>query len=156
MPTIRGIGNWIITNKPDKWGKWTASVDVGEDFITLLKEGQVKSQIQDINHDKETEVHHPDAKFKFTFKRPAKRKDGSDNTPVVVVDSQKNPMPGVMVGNGSEVVVQYSVYDYNDSGTPRKAFILEKVQVLKLVPYEAPDEFKEESGGFVVDNTGVI
>jgi hypothetical protein len=128
VPTIRGISNWAFVHKPDKFKNYTISVDVDDSFIEVLKTGKVKAKLEEIDPDKASEVHDPSKSFKFNFRRSLERKDGSENPPPQVVDSKKQPIPPTtLIGNGSEVVVQYSTYEYPDSGEVRTAIVLDAV-----------------------------
>lgn len=158
MPTVRGIANWAFTSRPDNYEHYTVTLDVDDDFIGVLRENKVKSQVKEIEHDKDKEVHDADKTYQFKFLRYATRKDGQTNPPPAVVDSKRNPLPGdLLIGNGSEVVVQYSFVGYDDSGTARKRIVLDAVQVLNLVPYASSPklEFGEETG-YSADEDGVI
>jgi len=158
MPTVRGIANWAFTSKPDNYEHYTVTLDVNEDFIGVLRENKVKAQVKEIDHGKDKEAHNADLIYSFKFLRYATSRDGQPNPPPEVVDSKRNPLPdGLLIGNGSEVIVQYSLIDYNDSGTPRKRIALDAVQVLNLVPYNSSKslEFGEEQG-YSADEDGII
>jgi hypothetical protein len=154
MPTVRGIANWAFTNRPDNYEHYTITLDVDEDFISVLRDNKVKAQVKEIEHDKEKEVHDADKTYQFKFTR----KDGTPIPPPTVVDSKRNPLPdGLLIGNGSDVIVQYGLIPYDDSGTKRKRIELDAVQVLNLVPYKSDRklEFGDEDG-YSADETGVI
>lgn len=158
MPTARGIVNWAFTHRPDNYEHYTATLDVDENFIGVLRENLVKAQVKEIDHGKEKEVHDADRTYQFKFIRYAIKKDGTPNPTVQVVDSKRNPMPdGLLIGNGSEVIVQYGLIPYDDSGTKRKRIALDAIQVLNLVPYASNQklEFGEEEG-YSADEEGII
>jgi len=158
MPTARGIANWAFTTRPDNYEHYTVTLDVDEDFIGVLRDNKVKSQVKEIEHDKEKEVHDANKTYQFKFLRYETRKDGTPIPPPQCVDSKRNPLPdGLLIGNGSEVIVQYSFVGYDDSGTARKRIVLDAVQVLNLVPYENTQklEFGEETG-YSADEEGII
>jgi hypothetical protein len=78
------------------------------------------------------------------FLRKAKLKDGSFNTPPIIIDSQKNVLSETNIGNGSLVNVAYSKYEYEFLKYKGVAADLLSVQVLDLVPYDAynPSEWE--------------
>jgi hypothetical protein len=156
MPVIKNaIVNWVFTQRTDKYGNYTCAADVDESFVEVLKAGKVKQRIEDIDHAREGETHDPNKQFKFNFKRKSVRGDGVQQAPPEVIDAKKNPMPGVLIGNGSRCNIQYSTYPYGDEG--RSAIVLDKIQVIELVEYKRTekDELDEEEG-YTADTTGAI
>lgn len=153
MPVINGKANWAFLSRLDSYGNYTITVDVPEDFINVLKDGKVKAKVDDIDHEKEGEVHDADKKFKFNFRRKGER--GAPE----VYDSQMNPFPAkTLIGNGSTVNVQYSTYEYPDGGSMRTAIGLEMIQIMDLIPYVrvSKPEFGKSEGGYVAPKDGVI
>jgi|3_EtaG_2_1085321.scaffolds.fasta_scaffold00183_26 hypothetical protein len=69
---------------------------------------------------------------------------GNKNKEPKLVDAHKNPID-VQVGNGSNVVVQYSEYAGTNTFGPYKGLDLRAVQVLDLVEYGGADgdEFED-------------
>jgi len=158
MPVAKGIVNWAFTHRPDNYEHYTATLDVDEEFINVLRENKVKAQVKEIDHDKEKETHDVDKNYQFKFIRYANQRNGTPNPPPAVVDSKRNPLPdGLLIGNGSEVIVQYGLVPYDDSGTKRQRIVLDAVQVLNLVPYASNQklEFGEEDG-YSADEEGII
>jgi hypothetical protein len=75
-----------------------------------------------------------------TIKRKVEGKNGV-NQPPVVMDAHKRPLPeGVLVGNGSDVNVQYKPYEWTWKGNAGIGADLRKIQVVNLVPYEEEDD----------------
>lgn len=93
------------------------------------------------------------------FKRAVDRKDGGKNEAPVVVDADKNDF-NQLIGNGSDVVVQFHIWETtNRYGTFRGAD-LQGVQVVNHVPVEGarvPDgaEFDAVDGDDLIDDTPV-
>ena len=158
MPIVRGIVNWAFTHRPDNYEHYTATLDVDDTFINVLRENKVKAQVKEIEHGKEKEAHDADKNYQFKFISYATKRDGSPNPAPRVVDAKRNPLPdGLLIGNGSEVIVQYALIPYDDSGTKRKRISLDAIQVLNLVPYASNQklEFGEEEG-YSADEEGII
>ena len=72
-----------------------------------------------------------------TVKRKVRRVDGDKNKQPEVIDSDKKDMSNTMIGNGSEVSVLYSTYEWAFRGRSGVSADLRAVQVLELVPYDA-------------------
>ena len=72
------------------------------------------------------------------------------NTPVRVVDAQKNPIPETtLIGNGSKVNVLFDTYDYDVAGNKGVGSALKAVQVIDLVSYkEELGDLPKVKGGF--------
>jgi len=73
----------------------------------------------------------------FRFKRRAKKADGTDNNPPVVVDKARKPFTS-MIGNGSLCNIQYNFVKY-DKFSGGVFAELKGVQVVDLVPYGVAD-----------------
>lgn len=84
------------------------------------------------------------------FKRTTISKRGNEVPPPVVVDAKKKPWnKEVLIGNGSKVKVGFSYFGWERNGRCGIGLDLAAVQVIDLVPYEAPDPtggFGEEEG----------
>ena len=89
-------------------------------------------------------VKEKDGMFTVSLKRKAVKSDGSDNTPVRVVDSNLNPINGSNIGNGSVGNVIVFQYPYETAGRKGVASSLSGVQVTSLV------EYTPGTGGFEV------
>ena len=70
-----------------------------------------------------------------------------------VVDAQKRNMIGTLIGNGSEVNVLYTTYEWEFKGRSGISADLRAVQVTNLVPYnvdaDADEAFEVVADGFV-------
>ena len=103
-------------------------------------------------------VKEKDGKFIVSLKRKAVKSDGSNNTPVRVVDSKLNEINGSTIGNGSVGNVIVFQYPYETAGRSGIASSLSGVQVTSLMEYtpgtggftaiEASDEPVEEAPVF--------
>lgn len=83
-------------------------------------------------------VKEKDGKFVVSLKRKAKKKDGSDNGKVRVVDAKLQPMENTrIIGNGSIGNVIVWQYPYSAMGRDGVAGSLTAVQVTELKKYEA-------------------
>lgn len=84
----------------------------------------------------------------FRFWSSGFDKHGKKNKPIKVVDSRKQRFTDE-IGNGSEVLVQYQPFEYNNM---QKGVMgaLEQVMIIKLIPRVA-DEFEVEENGYVAE-----
>jgi len=81
------------------------------------------------------------------FRRSVTRVSGEINKPPVCVDASRNPQTD-LIGNGSDVNVQFSVFEWSNKFGSGTGVDLQGVQVLTLVEYVGGDgsEFDDESG----------
>lgn len=127
MAVVNGIAYWASVQKPNTKFEpvWSVDLEVSpEDGEKLDSLGIPKNK---------------DGRYKF--KRKVKGKNG-DNSPPVVVDSNGTPFSD-LIGNGSEVMVQYKKYNWEFSGKKGVGADLQALMVKELVPYgEGGLEFK--------------
>lgn len=92
----------------------------------------------------------------FTFKRKTVKADGSENSPLPVVDAKTNYIPKtILIGNGSDVIVSINPFSaLTKTGLVHTANLL-AVQVLDLVPYtsKAKGHNFTQKEGFTVDTS---
>jgi hypothetical protein len=92
-----------------------------------------------------------------TIKRRVRRKDGGMNKAPEVKDAQKRTMINTLIGNGSEVNVLYSTYEWEFKGRSGVSADLRAIQVTNLVPYntdaDADEAFEVVPDGFVSDES---
>lgn len=92
----------------------------------------------------------PDGLTVVRFKRNTISKKGNQVPPPVIVDAKKRPWDRqLLIGNGSKIKIGFSYYGWERKGQFGISLDLAAVQVLDLVPYEAPDPtgvFAEEDG----------
>ena len=160
MATLRGIANWARIHTPDKFDNYSILVDVPDDFPKLLKAQKVQSQCSAVDDTKDSETHGDKAVFAFNFKKSKFTRAGAEVPGPSIVDSKTNPIPPTtLVGNGSEVIVQYHTYPYGDEGKHR--LVLDAVQVVNLVKFEGTalkpvaNEFAPVEG-YTADESGSI
>lgn len=151
MALIRGKAYWAkIVGKPtpgyDK-SKLEWSFDLSIDDETrkqLIKEG-VGDRIKNKGDERGDFI---------TFKRPAKRQDGTDSKPIKVVDHHGNAWDRRLIGNGSTLNVKFLINEYNAGPRViRKPAVL-AVQVWDYVEYEGKNNNNFEDD-FPVKDSGV-
>jgi hypothetical protein len=80
------------------------------------------------------------------IRQKVSRRDGTENSPPIILDAQKNPMTK-LIGNGSIVNVQYTPFEWSMNGKSGVSPLLKKVQVVNLVPYG--EDFDVIEGGYI-------
>lgn len=92
----------------------------------------------------------PDGKTTVRFKRNTVSKKGNAVPAPVIVDAKKKPWNReLLIGNGSQVKVAFTYFGWERKGRYGISLDLAGLQVIDLVPYEAPDPtgaFAEEDG----------
>ena len=120
---VRGIAKWASVQAPNTTFEPEYSIDLevsDQDAQTLRGQNLV--------------VKEKDGKNVIKFKRKVTRSDGEENPKPKVVDADAMPF-GELIGNGSEVNVQYRTYDWTWAGKSGVSADLVGVQVLKHVAY---------------------
>tara|TARA_R100001082_G_scaffold38142_2_gene20123 strand:+ start:1348 stop:1833 length:486 start_codon:yes stop_codon:yes gene_type:complete len=147
MSVVKGNAYWASITSPnttfDSDGVW--SIDVGN---------LDKKNIEIAKADGLSIKNKGDDRGDFvTVKRKVRRKDGNMNKAPEVVDAQKRNMIGTLIGNGSEVNVLYTTYEWEFKGRSGISADLRAVQVTNLVPYnvdaDADEAFEVVADGFV-------
>ena len=120
---------------------WDTQVVTSDmDTVKQLMDAGVKMKKQD------------DGTFKANVKRNVMNRKGEKNTPVTIVDSNKQPIPeGTTVGNGTIANLKLFSYDWSVGGKSGTSAMLSAVQVMKLVEYNGGDttDFDvEDASGF--------
>lgn len=120
-----------------KFKKLMADNNIPEQILNVEK-GEMESRLRS----------NGDGTYSVSIKRPAVSQKGNTAT-ITVVDAQNNVIPkNVLIGNGSKAIVEMFAYE----GMKGKGVLrLSGVQVLDLVPYAAPSNFKKQSSGFNVN-----
>lgn len=72
----------------------------------------------------------------LNFIRPTLKRNGQPTQPVTVVDENGNPTDS-LVGNGSEALVQVTLFPYDNKFGQGMSARLDGLQILKLVPYKS-------------------
>lgn len=124
---VRGIAMWASVQTPNTTFDPVYSIDliVDEDKADKLKELGLK-------------VKKTEDGLVCKFKRKQFRFDGTENAKPVIVDAKKEPFNG-LIGNGSEVIVQFSTYEWTNKFGSGIASDLQGVQIVNLVSYKAAD-----------------
>lgn len=133
----RGIAMWARVKDPDVRYEpcWKIDVLLEEPEAKRLKAAGIKVKRND------------DDVFVLKVKRlVTKRKGTGNNPPPEVVDKQDKPFD-TLIGNGSEVIVQFGVYTWKNTFGSGTGLDLQKIQVVNLVPY---------AGSTNVEDTEVI
>jgi hypothetical protein len=153
MAVISGKAYWASVTNPnttfDADGVWT--IDVGN---------LDKKAIEQIKADGLTIKNKGDDRGDFvTIKRKVRRKDGQMNRAPELVDAQKRVMPSTLIGNGSDVNVLYSTYDWEFKGRKGTSADLKSVQIANLVPYKDAsdgDDFEVVKDGYTADEASSV
>ncbi len=144
---ISGKAYWASIATPnttfDPDGVWT--VDVGN---------LDKTSIDQLKEDGLTVKNKVDDRGDFvTIKRKVRRKDGQMNRTPDLVDAKKRQMSNTMIGNGSDVNVLYSTYDWEFKGRKGTSADLKSIQVTNLIPYSSGvEEDFDEVDGYASDS----
>ena len=144
---ISGKAYWASIATPnttfDPDGIWT--VDVGN---------LDKDSIDQLKNDGLTVKNKGDDRGDFvTIKRKVRRKDGQMNRTPDLVDAKKRQMTNTMIGNGSDINVLYSTYDWEFKGRKGTSADLKSIQVTNLIPFSSGDEETfDEVDGYASDS----
>ena len=147
MSVISGTAYWAAITNPnttfDSDGVWTVDVsNLDKKNLAVVKKDGLA--IKNKGDDRGDFV---------TVKRKVRRKDGGMNKAPEVVDAQKRNMIGTLIGNGSEVNVLYSTYEWEFKGRSGVSADLRAIQVTNLIPYnvdaDADEAFEVVPDGFV-------
>lgn len=158
---LQGEGQWMSVQQPkldySKTGlQYSIDIEANEkDQDTLLGLGFDKAFKK---NKKGTLVKTESGKTVFNFIRPEKRKDGELSQKPFVLDKDGNEFDG-LVGNGSEILAQISLFPYNNSFGQGMSARLDGIQVLNLIAYESPTQTladNEVFSGKKLTNTGSI
>lgn len=131
---VKGKSFWAFTNTPDVKFEpvYRISVQMDDEEAKKLKAVGLKVRRND------------EGVFEYKFKRGVtNKKTGEPNPKPKVVDANREPLDAI-IGNGSDVVVQYKVYEWKNSFGKGTSADFQAVQVLNLIPYgdgtgSAPD-----------------
>ena len=85
-----------------------------------------------------------------TIKRKLYNKNGDERPAPTVKDSANNNWNDQLIGNGSQVNVKFSTYDWTYAGKSGVGADLMAVQVVDLVPYGNSNDFESIDDGYVV------
>jgi len=140
MAVITGKAMWASVQEPNTTFEpmWTIDLIINEKQAKMFSAGGHK-----VKTNAET------GELSVKFKRKVTTAKGKGNRPPVVVDMHRNPFD-VLIGNGSEVNVQYREFEWNYAGKSGKGLDLQGVQVVSLKEFEGADgsEFSSEDSEF--------
>jgi hypothetical protein len=157
MPILKGEAHWSHLLRPDirfgTPGYYKVNLVVTDEVLEEVKEKypQLYMRFEQSKADPLGNV--------IKFKRKEIDAKGNPKKAPKLMDSKKNPL-SVFLGNGSEVNVLFSEYEYNkEINGYTHGYELNAVQVLKLVKVEGfktedemLDELEEVADGFVSDS----
>lgn len=127
--------NYRIDNVELNWAKLDQPVSP---FGTLQWELQIattdKAKAKELK-DNYFNVKEKDGKYVVSLKRKAIKSDGSENTPVRVVDGSLQAVDAKKLGNGSVGNVIVYQYPYETAGRKGIASSLSGVQVTQMIEY---------------------
>lgn len=133
---VKGTAMWASVQTPNRTYDPVYSIDliVSPESADALKKLGLKTKKTDDG-------------LVCKFKRNLFRQDGTENNKPAVRDAANNPF-NELIGNGSEVIVQFSTYEWSNKFGKGVSADLQGVQVLELVPYRAGDgdEFEPVDG----------
>ncbi len=151
MSVIKGNAYWASIVSPnttfDSDGVWSVDVaNLDEKNVNIAKEDGL--DVKNKGDDRGSFV---------TVKRKVRRKDGNMNKQPEVVDASKRNIASTLIGNGSEVNVLYSTYEWEFKGRSGVSADLRAIQVTNLIPYnvdaDADEAFEVVPDGFVTEDS---
>ena len=151
MSVIKGNAYWASIVSPNTTfnsdGVWSVDVaNLDEKNINIAKEDGL--DVKNKGDDRGSFV---------TVKRKVRRKDGNMNKQPEVVDASKRNIASTLIGNGSEVNVLYSTYEWEFKGRSGVSADLHAMQVTNLIPYninvDADEAFEVVPDGFVTTDS---
>ena len=151
MSVLKGNAYWASIVSPnttfDSDGVWSVDVaNLDEKNINVAKSDGL--DVKNKGDDRGSFV---------TVKRKVRRKDGELNKKPEVVDAAKRNIASTLIGNGSEVNVLYSTYEWEFKGRSGVAADLRAMQVTNLIPYnvsaDADEAFEVVPDGFVTEDS---
>ncbi len=134
MAAIRGKAYWAkilgdaVPGYDPAKTEWSIDVSLDDKAMELIEQLDLTHKVRNRDDDRGNFI---------TFKRPGVKQDGEPSKPITVVDKYKRAWdPDVMIGNGSDVFVQFNVNEGEYRGKPWKKPGILKLMVVDLVEYE--------------------
>lgn len=124
---IRGKALWANVHEPNRTFDPTWQIDLVIDESQVA--GAEKAGLKVIPSEDG---------LKIKFRRRETRRDGQPNKAPVVVNADLQPF-NELIGNGSEVIVQFNVYEWSNKFGKGTGADLQGVQVIEHVPYVGGD-----------------
>ena len=141
---ISGKSHWASVLSPNTTYEPTYCIDVELDKDTKKQVGNLGLIVKNKGDDRNDFV---------TIKRKAIKKDGDPRPAPLVKDSSNNPWDNQLIGNGSDVNVKFSTYDWTYAGKAGVGADLMAVQVVNLVSYGNDKDFDTVDDGYVVSGS---
>ena len=139
MPVLSGKAYWASIANQNSTFEPVWSIDLALDEANKKK--AIDSGLAVKNKD--------DERGDFvTLKRKVTSKNGSQNNPPSLKDSQKRDIKGTLIGNGSDVNVLYKTYEWSYAGKSGVGADLQAVQVINLIEYAEGEDFDVVLGGY--------
>lgn len=123
------VGRKSLVDNYERTGKeWT--YELVPDDISFLKEHRLMDRLKDKEDPK-----NPDKGDFLILKKPELNKDGEENAPITIYDSEGNPWgEDRLLGNGTRVVAKLRIMDWGVG--KKKSIYTTALRVESLVPYE--------------------
>lgn len=96
--------------------------------VTFLKEHRLLDRLKD-----REDAKNPDKGEYLVLRKPAVNKDGEENKPIAIYDSDNSEWDGRLLGNGTEVVAKLTIVDWGKG--KKKSIWTQAIRVEDLVPY---------------------
>lgn len=133
---IKGYAKWASVHSPNTTFEpvWSIDLVISEASADALKKLGLKPK-----KDK-------DGDLVYKFKRKVNRVDGDTNEQPKCVDKANQPFYK-LIGNGSEVIVLFSTYEWSNKFGSGVGADLKGVQVLELVSFGDDEDFENLEEG---------
>lgn len=133
------VGKKALVPNYERTGKEWAYELVPDD-TSFLKEHRLLDRLKD-----KEDLKNPDKGEFLHLKKPEFTKDGKENTPITIYDSEGQPWgEDRLLGNGTEVVAKLSIVDWGVG--KKKSIYTQAIRIENLVPFES-DAFGAYDGG---------
>lgn len=151
----RGEVAWSsVTRLDTKFNQWRILLNITKEEGKKLEAVGLKPKKRVI----ETEDGEDRVVLQIAFSRYLHRKGtgGGTNKPPQVVDSQTNAFTGG-IGAGTDCIVKHKPYTWNNKFGKGTSSDLQGVQIIKLVPFDLPDEVEDDDDdGFDIIEEGFV
>lgn len=141
MAVIEGKAYWASVTTPNTKFEpvYTVSLLVDEDIAkSFASKGYAIKQLQEGPA--------------IVIKRKVATKAGKKNAPPKLIDANKQPLD-ILVGNGSDVKVQYREWETTNSYGNFKGLDFQAMQVINLVPYGGSADADGAELGYVEEES---
>lgn len=125
---VKGIAYWASIQSPNMrfTPQYQIDLAISDKSAETLKD--LGAKIKDKDYGKVV-----------AFKRKVTKKDETPAEKPYLIDKDGNPLNS-LIGNGSEVIVEFGRYEWSNTFGSGIGFDLRGVQVLELVPYNEEDD----------------